>query len=316
MAFNSRKFAPLMVASAAVALVALAPTSAHAKRKIKSGPLDGEPVVRKKIELRKLRANITPLIGISLSQPFVHMGYAGAKLGFDVTDWIGVRTGFQYGVVPVRSQLLKDLNEGLPVAVQDPMGRAVRADGDLNSPAPLRHDFRAGLTQATWQGSFDVQFTPFAGKMGIFSGIFTEYDLYVFGGLGYMGWTKHYKNARSTAGGFDGTSLDTDPDSPSYCRASAGDNANQECLLHPVQADTGVKLGASFGAGVHVFLSDWLSINMELQDILTRNNLAGLNKTVTDVPPVVNNSDRDAFHNVTFQLGATFYLPFKAKRTD
>jgi hypothetical protein len=43
-----------------------------------------------------------------------------------------------------------------------------------------------------------------------------------------------------------------------------------------VDPDDGVKLGASFGGGVNLFASNFVSINLEVQDIVTRNNLAGL----------------------------------------
>jgi outer membrane beta-barrel protein len=150
----------------------------------------------------------------------------------------------------------------------------------------------------------DAVFTPFSGKLGLFSAIFTEYDIYLFGGLGLIGYAKHY----------DDESTSEILDLPSDCTQGAM-GQNDECLLHPVQADTGVKLGGSFGAGLNLFLADWVALNFEFQDIVTSVNLAGLNSTVEDVPPTVNKDDRDIFHNVTFQLGAKFYIPFKAKRT-
>ena len=86
-------------------------------------------------------------------------------------------------------------------------------------------------------------------------------------------------------------------------------------MLRPVRADDGVHVGASFGAGAHLFITDWVAINAEIQDIVTSNNHAGLNATISDIPPQVNKDDKNAFHNVTLQLGAKFYIPFKAKRT-
>ena len=296
------------------------PEQAHARKK---GVLEGEPIVRKKLQLRRFRFQITPVVAMSLSQPFVHMGYVGGKMGVHFTDWLGIRAGFMYGVVPFESKLLKAINNGgLPegVAPGEPVsagdvcdpdgGVRCRPQADADNPAPLRHDFRAGLTRAQWQSSFDVVFTPFAGKLGLFSAIFTEYDIYIFGGLGLMGWKKHYGD-RSTS---DVLQLQDDPSQANYCQDMSG-NQNDECLLHPVKADTGVKVGGSFGAGLNLFITDWVSINMEFQDIVTRNNLAGLNTTVTDIPPRVDKNDKDIFHNVTFQLGATFYFPPKAKRT-
>jgi hypothetical protein len=90
-------------------------------------------------------------------------------------------------------------------------------------------------------------------------------------------------------------------------------------LLHPVKPDTGFRVGGSFGAGLHLFITDWLALNPEVHDIIVAHNDAGLNATITDVPPVVQNggngSDRVARHNVSFNLGFAFYLPPKAKRS-
>jgi outer membrane beta-barrel protein len=311
----------LTVMAAFTALGVWSPGEAHARKK---GVLEGEPIVRKKLQLRKFRFQLTPFIGMSLSQPFVHMGYVGARAGVHFADWIGLRAGFGYGVVALDSKLLKAINRGgLPVGIEpgatdtsvsggpmcptEPSGGApCRQIVDDDNPAPLLHDFRSGLTKAQWQASVDAVFTPFSGKLGLFSAIFTEYDIYLFGGLGLVGFNQRYSGAQSTA-----ELLGIDPET---CIQGDG-TENDECILHPVKSDTGVKVGGSFGAGLNLFLTDWVSLNLEFQDIVTRNNLAGLNTTVSDIPPKVDNGDKDVFHNVTFQLGATFYMPFKAKRT-
>jgi outer membrane beta-barrel protein len=332
MSSRSSRRAPGLCLAALAAIGAFSVADdAHARKK---GVLEGEPIVRKKLQLRKFRFQLTPVVAMSLSQPFVHMGYVGAKMGVHFTDWIGIRAGFMYGVVKLESKLLKSINNGGLPRVDDgahrpgetdqsvpggqpcpttPNGGAPCRDvAEQDNPAPLLGDFRSGLTRAAWQSSFDVVFTPFAGKLGLFSAIFTEYDIYIFGGVGIMGWQKHYSD-RSTS---DQLGLqDEDPTAPLYCEVMGTGEQNDECLLHPVKADTGVKVGGSFGAGLNLFLTDWVAINMEFQDIVTRNNLAGLNTTVSDIPPRVNRDDKDIFHNVTFQLGATFYFPPKAKRT-
>jgi hypothetical protein len=256
------------------------------------------------------------------------MGYVGARAGFHFADWIGARAGFGYGVVNVDSALLRAINGGgLPVGVApgavdnsvsngmtcpaEPNGGApCRPLAEALNPAPLLHDFQAGLTRAQWQASVDAVFTPFSGKLGLFSAAFTNYDIYLFGGLGLVGWNKH-TDERSTS---ERLQLDTNPESPTFC-TSAATGQNDECILHPVSPDVGVKIGASFGGGVNLFASNFVSINLEVQDIVTSNNLAGLNTTVDDIPPLVNRGDKDVFHNVTLQVGATFYIPFKAKRT-
>jgi outer membrane beta-barrel protein len=302
----------------------LLPNEAQAR---KPGVLEGKPVVVDRLELRKFRAQITPMVGMSLSQPFVHKGFAGANVRFDFTDWIGIRASFMYGVLDVETKLLKALNDGgLPVGIDASNGEVedatgfgpYRPIGELDTPAPLRHDFRAGLTKLQFMSSFDVAFTPFSGKTGLFSAIFTEWDIYVFGGVGVVRYVRHYPDEFSTS---EMLSIpnSTNTEAMGYCDDPVTMAPNSECLLHPVKADSGVRVGGSFGAGLHLFITDWLSINPEIHDIVVGHNDAGLNATITDVPPRVNNvvsgGDRVVRHNVTFNLGLTFYLPPKAKRS-
>lgn len=306
----------------------LLPSEAQAK---KPGVLEGKPVVVDRLELRKFRFQVVPQVGISLSQPFVHKGLVGAKLRFDFTDWIGVRGSFMYGVVDVESKLLKALNDGgLPLGIDNPLGDIdmatgegpYRPQGELDNPSALRHDFRAGLTKLQFQGSLDLAFTPFAGKLGLFSAVFTEYDIYIFGGVGFVNWVRHYPEGQ--IGSTSTSDLLQLPNSENtagdnYCEDPNTGAANSECLLHPVKPDTGFRVGGSFGAGLHLFLTDWMSLNPEVHDIVVGHNDAGLNATIADVPPVVSNggsgSDRVARHNVNFYLGFAFYIPPKAKRS-
>ncbi len=323
MTVTIKKTLKLSLAAAGVcgAGLFLLPSEAQAK---KPGVLEGKPVVVDRLELRKFRAQITPMIGMSLSQPFVHKGMVGANVRFDFTDWIGVRGSFMYGVINVDSKLLKSINGGgLPrgastqgLDTHDGTNGPYRPNDQLDNPAPLLHDFQAGLTRLQYTGSVDLAFTPFSGKLGLFSAIFTEYDIYVFGGFGFAGWQRHYPDAVSTSAQLN-IPNSTNPDAADHC-LEAGGNNNSECLLHPVAPDDGFRAGGSFGAGLHLFITDWVAINPEVHDIVVGHNDAGLNATVADVPPRVENKaggDRVARHNVSFNLGVTFYLPPKAKRS-
>ncbi|PRP91072.1 hypothetical protein ENSA5_58820 [Enhygromyxa salina] len=325
-----KKTLKLSLTAAAIcgAGLCLLPSEAQAK---KPGVLEGKPVVVDRLELRKLRFQVVPQIGVSLSQPFVHKGLVGAKLRFDFTDWIGVRASFMYGAVDVEGKLLKALNDGgLPRGIDNASGDIdmasgegpYRPQGELDNPSALRHDFRAGLTKLQLQASLDLAFTPFAGKLGLFSAVFTEYDIYIFGGVGFVNWVRHYPEGElGSTSTSDLLQLpnSTDPSLDNYCEDPNTGAANSECLLHPVSPDTGFRVGGSFGAGLHLFITDWMSINPEVHDIVVAHNDAGLNATIADVPPQVTNggsgSDRVARHNVSFNLGFAFYLPPKAKRS-
>lgn len=136
----------LMAASIAAAIAL--PSTAHAKRK---SPLEGKPVVVNKLELRKLRFTVTPVAAMSLSQPYNHAGYAGGKLDFYITDWIGVRGTFMFAFLHLDARLLRAVESedgGLPRGIPgDTNPTPIRATSDKDNPAPLLHDFQAGLTK-------------------------------------------------------------------------------------------------------------------------------------------------------------------------
>lgn len=310
----SMKLANIAAVSAVTAGFLAAPQIASAK---KPGVLEGKPITVDRLEYRKFRFQLTPMVGMSLSQPFVHVGTAGLKMRFDFLDWLGVRAGFQYGVVPINAKLLRGILDGALPEGTDATGMGpgpIRPTSEFDNPAPLLHDFQRGLTRLQWMASVDVAFTPFAGKLGLFSSVFTEYDVYIFGGLGLTGWQRHFPDARSTSEQL-GIANSDDPDGVDFCKENPMAAQNEECLLHPVKSGEGVKIGGSVGGGIHLFLTDWVSINPEIHDIIVSHNPAGLNATISDVPPQVTNDDNVITHNLMFNLGVTFYLPPKAKRS-
>ncbi|MEE9383084.1 MAG: hypothetical protein V3V08_06680 [Nannocystaceae bacterium] len=281
---------------------------AHAAGDGKPGVLDGKPIVVSKLQLRKLRLQVTPRATLTLSQPFTHVAFAGAKLRFDITDWLGVRGDFDYRAVDTETKLTDDLLGGaLPVGRQITGGAngLERPLAESDNPAPLQHDFKAGVTRLNWTSSVGLAFTPFAGKLGLFQALFTEYDLYLWGGYGFTNWVEAYPDAVSTQ-----------TSNADACNASSSNGKTlTECALHPVSPETGLKSGPAFGAGFHLFLTDWLALNPEVQDTIIRHNISGLNATIRDVPPVIDRSDRVIVHNANFSLGFTIYLPPKAKRS-
>lgn len=315
-------------ASICAALVAplLLPSVAQAKR---PGVLEDKPIVERKKELRKFRLLVTPYASMSLAQPYVHVVPIGASLAFNFTDSLGVRVLFDYSVASINTKLTRALI-GDSSGGDSPLPRGVVSDSntkpgfnrhtdDIWKQAPLLHDFKAGLTFLQWQGSADFVFTPFSGKLGLFSSIFQSYDLYLFAGVGFQNWQKNWKDAVSTSDSSEKQlTPNTDPNSleDGACREKTKDEGviiNDECALHPVKAQVGTKIGPSFGGGVHIFVTDWMAINSEVQDVLYKHNDTGFSSN-REVFPIVNADDNAWRHNITVRLGFSFYLPVKAKR--
>lgn len=320
-----------------VTLIAL-PETAFAKR---PGVLENKPIVERKKEHRKLRLQVTPFAAMSIAQPYIHVGSAGGKLRFNITDTLGIRGLFEFAPIALKTKLTRALNgdtgededggkqSPLPIGVDNPNSAknkpgVHRPNNRREIQSPLLHDFHWGLTRLQWQGSADITFTPFAGKLGLFSSIFQSYDLYLFVGVGFQNWTQYYQGREEgeiPGIGFTNTSkhLGLTPNTsnqslePGACIDAKTKQANTECVLHPVEAQTGMKIGPSFGGGVNIFITDWLAINPEVQDVITWHNDTGFSSN-REIFPVVDRKDNVLRHNITLRLGFSFYVPPKVKR--
>src|ERR1700694_3081786 len=75
-------------------LAGLGGASASADRKL---PLEGQPPIRHKVELRKFRFEATPQFMVSLNQDFRPYLRGGLALQFYFTDWLAVGAQFAGG---------------------------------------------------------------------------------------------------------------------------------------------------------------------------------------------------------------------------
>jgi len=133
----------------------------------------------------------------------------------------------------------------------------------------------------TFAGQLDL--SPISGKYSLFGKVFANYDFYVFGGVGVINYA---------ADSVDGKHCQTEGNS---------------C---PV---TGLKIGPTFGAGIHTFLGDAVSLGLEFRDIMVRNNASGRDATGDRV---VDNDDQTLGNTFMVGLSLTLFLPTDAHISD
>jgi outer membrane beta-barrel protein len=127
-----------------------------------------------------------------------------------------------------------------------------------------------------------LELSPFSGKYSLFGKIFASYDFYGFGGLGGINFIADVEACP------DGAAMNSCP-------------------------VTGLKLGANFGLGIHTFLNDFISLNVEFRDILLKNNPAGRDETGDNV---ADGEDLSWDSNYMVGLNLTLFLPSKAAISD
>src|SRR5262249_53537090 len=132
--------------------------------KERRNPLAGQPALRNKIELRKLRFEITPQFLTSINQDYKHSFGVGANLTFHITDWLGV--GVQGSYMFNTNTALEDKVRGqLP---DENQGFVYQYPG----PQPSRQIHDQHVLGINALLSAYAQLTPFAGKFALFSALF------------------------------------------------------------------------------------------------------------------------------------------------
>jgi outer membrane beta-barrel protein len=270
-------------------LLAMSASTAHADRR---NPLTGQPAIRNKIEMRKLRFEISPEFLVALNQDYKHSFGPGANLTFHITDWLGVGIQGSYNF-NTNTALEDKIRAQLP---DESKGFVYQYPGP--QPSKQMHDSRVLGIDALL--SAYARITPFAGKFALFSAAFASYDLYFDGGLGVV----HY--SQDCCGGTaQGTNFVRHP--------QAGDNPP---VGDPNTEDPrvfgGFKVGGLIAVGAHIFFNDFIGMQLELRDYIVGANPSGGD---TNGDRHLTSADEGVQNNIFFGVGITLMLPPKAKIT-
>jgi outer membrane beta-barrel protein len=256
---------------------------AHADRR---NPLTGTPALRNKVEMRKLRFEISPQFLVSINQDYKHSFGVGANLEFYITDWLGIG---------VQGSYMFNTNTALENAIRDKL-----PDGNVTpymypGPQPTRQIHDQHVLGINALLSAYAQLVPFAGKFALFSSLFFRYDFYVNAGVGMVNFTQ-------------------DPKCCSYM-----------IVRHPLPGETvgdpntedagifaGLKVGGQIGVGMHMFFNEWIGMQLELRDYIV-----GANQGGGDVngDRHLTTDDEGVTNNIFFGVGVTLMLPPHAKVT-
>ncbi len=142
--------------------------------------------------------------------------------------------------------------------------------------APTQQDARAGMNKIGQVFAVQAELVPFSGKYSLFGKIFASYDFYAFGGPGFINFV-----------------ADRDP-----CTTPGN-----SC---PV---TGLKIGGNFGLGMRSYFNNFFSMDVEVRDLLLRNNPAGRDETGDRI---ADDQDLSWDSNYMIGLNLTFFLPPRA----
>ena len=255
-------------------------------------PLDDAPVVRHRLELVRHRLELTPLFESTVNADFRHIVGGGLKLEYHLSDM------FSIGAVGVASASINTslVNRIVPTLADDPTT-------DPTGREPSQQEFLQHLNSMPAHGAAYISLTPWYGKLAAFSKAFVNFDFYFQAGVSFAQLTSNCA-ANICNDTHPGTTLkgatpamDIPPD----------DNPNNDPPLN-----SGTKIGAYFGGGIHVFLNETVALDLTVRDYMFSDNPSGADY---NADLFVSGADSRFSHHLFMGVGLAIMLPTSAKRT-
>jgi len=263
----------LTLAVAASVTLLSAATSAQAQEETRKGPLVDAPAIRNRLELRQKRFEIGAGLGATIGQDYYHATLLNLKLGYHFTDWLALTAFVGQNVTP-------DLETGTTEKLLKSLPDVANPNLDRS---PSKQQAKDGMNHIGTVLGVQAEIAPITGKFSMFGKLFYNYDFYLLGGFGFVGLEKN-SDAKE-------------------CGATPG----------PTCVYTGFKPAVQFGAGMHAFINELVAVNIELRDVMLRNNPSGRD---VNADRIVNDSDLTLDQNFIVTVNAQFFLPRTAKRSE
>ncbi len=274
----------LLAVSALAAMVAtalLSPAVAHADR-----ALDQQPAVRNRLLLVAKRLEATPLFEATINADFRSIIGGGLKLEYHLNDMLS------FGAIGVFAA-------SIDTKLTDRVLQTLEPDVDDATREPSKTEFAQHLNKMPIHGAAYVSLTPWYGKLAAFGRAFVNFDFYFQGGVAFAQLTS---SCDSNICDDPNPGLN-DPEN----MITPDDNPNNDAPLND-----GFRPGLYLGGGIHVFLNDFIAIDIAVRDYAFNDNPSGAD---FNADLFVDDSDSRFLHHLFAGVGVSIMLPVKVKRT-
>lgn len=282
-----RSFKCIVAAAALATGLIAAPKPAAAQEIQITGPLAGAPAVRKLRLYREGRVEIAVGPGFTLLDEYKRTIFISGRLQYNVFDWLGIGVfgGFSPEALSLNTDLTDKIDETAPRNSRTAINIPSRASGLT---------FADQTGKMNWMATPQVTFSPFRGKLALFQKLFVDTDLYLHGGVAFIG-VKERGDCAS-------------PGNP--CTAAASFNQVSRVAVAP-----------SFGLGLTLYPSNFVSINVEYRAFPFSYNRGGFDSRgagddASFPDGKIDSEDRTFKFNQMIFLAAGFHLPTKPKLSD
>jgi len=272
---------------------------AHADRRQNS--LAADVAVRHRRLLVKNRFEFTPLFESTINADFRHVLGGGAKLEYHISDM------FSIGVIGVASTSLDTkLVDKIVPTLMTQQQKMTMVKAGLNVREPSQEEFLDRLNTMPFHGAVYASLTPWYGKLAAFGQAYVAFDFYFQAGVAFAQLNSdcpvticsdRFPGQSHSVMNPDGTTDNVPPDL----------NPNNDPPLN-----NGGRVGLYLGGGIHVFLNDFLALDMTVRDYAFTDNPSGAD---FNADLFVSTADNRFLHHLFFGAGISVMLPTAVKRT-
>jgi outer membrane beta-barrel protein len=256
--------------------------TAEAERR--TNDLAKDVAVRHRRLLVKNRFEFAPLFESTINADFRHIIGGGAKLEYHFSDMLSV------GVIGVGSVAI---NTKLITRIMDTL-----EDNPANPREPSRAELESRLNEMPLHGAAYISLTPWYGKLAAFSQAYVAFDFYFQAGLAFAQLKSDCPS-----------DICNDPNpGQSVDEMPPDGNPNNDAPLND-----GQRLGLYLGFGIHVFLNDFIALDLTVRDYAFDDNPSGAD---FNADLAVTDEDSRFLHHLFVGVGLSIMFPTKVKRTN
>jgi outer membrane beta-barrel protein len=268
--------------------------SAHADRRT-NGLRDDKAVRHRKL-LVKGRFEVAPLFESTVSGEFQHIVGGGLKLEYHLSDMLSIG-GVGVGSTQFNTKLTDRI---VPTLEPTP---------DDMTREPSQDEFTLRLNTMPVRGAGYISITPWYGKLAAFSQAYVAFDFYFQAGVSFA----QLKSDCPTSICSDPSPGKPRPGGPGGEMIPADQNPNNDPPLN-----SGSRVGLYLGGGIHVFMNDFIALDLTVRDYAFSDNPSGADYNAdlfVGTNAATGDDDNRFLHHLFFGAGISIMFPTSVKRT-
>jgi len=269
----------ITVLALALALGAIAPATVSAQDVQITGPLAGQPAVRRMRMYRQSRLQLIPTIGFTLQDEFSRSVMTGLEANFNIFDFLGVGVWAAFANFGNNFHIDTDLTGQVVLNGQTTDRNRLSMPNsclDVNRDGVCEQSFADQVARLQGVVAFQAIFAPLRGKLSLFQGVFVDTDFYVMGGLALAFIEERQAVvAGPGAGQSDAMSCQRSPTSGMINDLGAC-NASQTARAQRIAP------APTFGVGLNLYFNQFLGLALQWRAFPFDMNPAGTDESGLD----------------------------------